>query len=105
MCRKSQLGQPSDLSGPLNRIRATSVTGNAISFPPGRAWRVHRIRDLAGAQDKDCRKGSHMPDAAPLEPGDPAALEQYQVVGRLGAGGQGAVYLGRSPSGDPVAIK
>ena len=46
-----------------------------------------------------------MPDAAPLEPGDPAALGQYQVVGRLGAGGQGAVYLGRSPSGDPVAIK
>jgi serine/threonine protein kinase len=46
-----------------------------------------------------------MPDAAPLEPGDPAALGQYQVVGRLGAGGQGAVYLGRSPSGEPVAIK
>lgn len=46
-----------------------------------------------------------MPDAAPLEPGDPAALGQYRVVGRLGEGGQGAVFLGRSPSGDPVAIK
>ncbi|GLY90620.1 serine/threonine protein kinase [Actinoallomurus iriomotensis] len=46
-----------------------------------------------------------MPDAAPLEPGDPTSLGQYQVVGRLGAGGQGAVYLGRSPSGDHVAIK
>lgn len=46
-----------------------------------------------------------MPDAAPLEPGDPTSLGQYQVVGRLGEGGQGAVYLGRSPSGDSVAIK
>jgi serine/threonine protein kinase len=46
-----------------------------------------------------------MPDAAPLEPGDPASLGQYEVVGRLGAGGQGAVFLGRSPSGGHVAIK
>ncbi|MDN3355016.1 serine/threonine-protein kinase [Actinomadura sp. DC4] len=46
-----------------------------------------------------------MPDAAPLEPGDPASLGQYEVVGKLGEGGQGAVYLGRSPSGQHVAIK
>jgi serine/threonine protein kinase len=46
-----------------------------------------------------------MPDAAPLEPGDPASLGQYRVVGKLGAGGQGAVYLGRSPAGEQVAIK
>jgi serine/threonine protein kinase len=46
-----------------------------------------------------------MPDAAPLEPGDPASLGQYEVVGKLGAGGQGAVYLGRSSTGAYVAIK
>jgi serine/threonine protein kinase len=46
-----------------------------------------------------------MPDAAPLEPGDPASMGQYEVVGRLGAGGQGAVYLGRTPGGEYVAIK
>ncbi|QFG20872.1 serine/threonine-protein kinase [Actinomadura sp. WMMB 499] len=46
-----------------------------------------------------------MPDAAPLEPGDPRALGQYEVIGRLGAGGQGAVFLGRAPGGGHVAVK
>ncbi|NEA26404.1 serine/threonine protein kinase [Actinomadura bangladeshensis] len=46
-----------------------------------------------------------MPDAAPLEPGDPRALGQYEVIGRLGAGGQGAVFLGKAPGGEYVAVK
>ncbi|MFL6053620.1 MAG: protein kinase domain-containing protein [Actinoallomurus sp.] len=46
-----------------------------------------------------------MPDARPLQPGDPDRLGSYEVTGRLGEGGQGTVYLGRSASGDPVAIK
>ncbi len=45
-----------------------------------------------------------MPDAAPLEPGDPRALGQYEVIGRLGAGGQGAVFLGKAPGGEYVAV-
>jgi serine/threonine protein kinase len=43
--------------------------------------------------------------AGPLEPGDPRALGAFQVVARLGEGGQGIVYEGRSASGDRVAIK
>ncbi|GAA4072127.1 serine/threonine-protein kinase [Actinomadura miaoliensis] len=46
-----------------------------------------------------------MPDAAPLEPGDPRVLGRYEVVGRLGAGGQGSVFLGRAPGGEYVAVK
>jgi serine/threonine protein kinase len=46
-----------------------------------------------------------MPDAAPLERGDPASLGRYEVIGRIGAGGQGAVYLGRTEQGEKVAIK
>jgi serine/threonine protein kinase len=41
----------------------------------------------------------------PLRPGDPESIGAYQIVGRLGAGGQGAVYLGRSVTGSHVAIK
>jgi serine/threonine protein kinase len=46
-----------------------------------------------------------MPEAAPLEPGDPVSLGDFEVIGRLGMGGQGAVFLGRGPDGAQVAIK
>ncbi|ROR00457.1 serine/threonine protein kinase [Streptomyces sp. 2132.2] len=43
----------------------------------------------------------------PLETGDPTSLGEgrYRLVGRLGQGGMGVVYLGRSRSGRAVAIK
>jgi eukaryotic-like serine/threonine-protein kinase len=31
----------------------------------------------------------------PLEPGDPLRLGRFELLGRLGEGGQGLVYLGR----------
>jgi serine/threonine protein kinase len=41
----------------------------------------------------------------PLRPGDPVALGPYELVGRLGEGGMGTVFLARDPAGRPVAIK
>ena len=46
-----------------------------------------------------------MPEAAPLQPGDPSRLGDYPLAGRLGEGGQGVVYLGHAPDGEPVAVK
>ncbi|GGM89879.1 hypothetical protein GCM10010106_41700 [Thermopolyspora flexuosa] len=43
--------------------------------------------------------------AHPLRPGDPERVGDYEVLGLLGEGGQGTVLLGRSPSGQRVAIK
>ncbi|WP_259406268.1 serine/threonine-protein kinase [Microbispora sp. H10885] len=42
---------------------------------------------------------------APLEADDPRTLGGYRLGGRLGEGGQGVVYLGHGPDGDPVAVK
>jgi serine/threonine protein kinase len=41
----------------------------------------------------------------PLHPDDPATIGDYRLLQRLGAGGMGRVYLGRSPGGRTVAIK
>ncbi|SNS01555.1 Serine/threonine protein kinase [Streptosporangium subroseum] len=46
-----------------------------------------------------------MPDAQPLEPSDPVRLGAHRIIGRIGEGGQGLVYLGEADSGGLVAIK
>jgi len=40
-----------------------------------------------------------------LNPGDPESIGGYVLVDRLGSGGMGVVYLGRSASGRQVAVK
>ncbi|GAA2827767.1 serine/threonine-protein kinase [Kitasatospora paracochleata] len=41
----------------------------------------------------------------PLERGDPQRIGPYELLKRLGRGGMGRVYLGRSPGGRLVAVK
>ncbi|MEZ7130074.1 protein kinase [Nonomuraea sp. AD125B] len=46
-----------------------------------------------------------MASFAPLRPGDPQRLAGLDLLGRLGEGGQGVVYLAKDPSGTHVAVK
>ncbi len=41
----------------------------------------------------------------PLQPGDPPRVGKYLLLSRLGSGGMGRVFLGRSPGGRLVAVK
>jgi len=40
-----------------------------------------------------------------LDGSDPSHIGRYRLVGRLGEGGMGKVYLARSPGGRPAAVK
>ncbi|MFI9585360.1 serine/threonine-protein kinase [Streptomyces sp. NPDC052236] len=41
----------------------------------------------------------------PLSPEDPAELGGFELLGRIGQGGMGQVYLGESQGGEPAAVK
>lgn len=45
------------------------------------------------------------PSVAPLGPGDPQWLAGHRVLGRLGSGGQGSVFLAEGAGGERVAVK
>lgn len=44
-------------------------------------------------------------DRGRVEPEDPSSVGNYRSPGRLGVGGMGRVFLGRSPGGRAVAVK
>ncbi len=48
---------------------------------------------------------SHVSQMLDLQQSDPREIGGYQVMGRLGAGGQGVVYLATTARGERVAIK
>ncbi|WP_243718563.1 hypothetical protein [Actinomadura sp. 7K534] len=45
------------------------------------------------------------PEARPLRPHDPARLGRYDLVGRLGSGAQGTVFLGVGADGEQKAAR
>jgi serine/threonine protein kinase len=57
---------------------------------------------VAVGQDRPGLSGGVMD---PLTDQDPVQVGKFQLLGRLGAGGMGHVFLGRSQGGRPIAVK
>lgn len=50
-------------------------------------------------------EGENSRMTSPLRPEDPTRVGDYDLVARIGKGGQGVVYLGKAPDGTRVAVK
>jgi Predicted Ser/Thr protein kinase len=46
-----------------------------------------------------------MPEMLALRETDPREVGVYRLLGRLGEGGQGVVFLAEGPTGSPAAVK
>jgi len=61
--------------------------------------------ELRGAAASGSRYQKRAVDAWPLRGSDPAGIDGYRLVSRLGSGGMADVYLAVAPTGGPVAVK
>ncbi|EDX22328.1 serine/threonine protein kinase [Streptomyces sp. Mg1] len=77
-------------TAPRNRRRSLPLRPKVLS------GQSHRTQDVLTGE------GDAM---QPLEAGEPRTIGAYRLLGRLGAGGMGRVYLGRSAGGRTVAVK
>ena len=61
--------------------------------------------ELRGQNGRVASAGFTMSEMLPLRDTDPRQVGAYRLLGRLGEGGQGVVFLADSPAGSPAAVK
>ncbi|MFS1304001.1 protein kinase domain-containing protein [Streptosporangium longisporum] len=73
---------------------------------PRRPRNPHGLQDAQGAQSAQGARNPRGPAASTPSAGTPRGwLGPYRLIGELGKGGQGKVYLALTPQGQKVAIK
>ena len=85
-------------------VRGTIYANTAAAhMQPG--FRPLSLPCLIWQEWSHCDLGVGFSVVGGLEPADPRLIGPYQLLGRLGAGGMGRVFLGVSAAGRPVAVK
>ncbi|MEX5710508.1 PASTA domain-containing protein [Parafrankia sp. FMc6] len=81
-------------------------TGAPAAGSPGAAASDHAHTEAASPDERPAAGRSELtrPMVA-LSAEEPTRIGDYQLLGLLGRGGMGSVYLGRSPAGRQVAVK
>src|SRR5690349_19916714 len=90
VCRSGELPLPG------NRPPTSAVLEN------GEWWRALSGR---GQNGRVTSAWPTMPEMLALRETDPRQVGGYRLLGRLGEGGQGVVYLAEGPTGGPAAVK
>ncbi|WP_239513883.1 serine/threonine-protein kinase [Streptosporangium sp. 'caverna'] len=63
------------------------------------------IQGAIGQERNPSEADVNQPGVEGLRPNDPEQIGSYRLLGRLGEGGMGTVYLALAPAGRPVAVK
>ena len=87
------------------RPRTRIWRASASETPPTAPDDILALRPTPARDSHPVAEPEPAAELKALKPGDPTRLGGYDLIGLIGSGGMGRVYLGVSPAGERLAIK